>query len=149
MNIYCFKAYITVAFGTGFSPLPFSDAPILVANEVTMLAHITYIFGLPIDKAFLSMVVSSMLGSGSATLAGKFIVSNLLKLIPVVGTAAGGTISGTTAVFLTAALSRTYIAYCTKIIKNINKNKVIDQKEAFDEIKRIFKKELKSGNREV
>lgn len=143
------RFYMTAAFGTGFSPLPFSDAPALIANEVVMLAHITHIFGLTADKAFLSMIISSLFGSGSATVAGKFIVSNLIKFIPLVGTAAGGVISGTTAALLTSALARTYIAYCAKVIESINKNKVIDKNEALDEIKKIFEKELKSGNKDI
>ncbi len=143
------KMYITAAFGTGFIALPFSDAPALITNEIVMLAHITSIFGLPHNKAILSAFVSSLLGSGSATMAGKFIVSNLLKFIPVVGTAVGGTISGATASVLTAALARTYIAYCTNVVNNINKNKTIGQNEVFDELKKTFEKELKSGSREV
>jgi len=46
------------------------------------------------------------MGSAGAMVA---IVSNLLKLIPSVGTVAGGMISGTTAGLLTTALGESYI----------------------------------------
>ena len=98
------NAYIASTFVTGCIPIPGSDAPFLVTQQVTMLAHITSIFGLSVDKAILSTVVSALLGSGTATLAGKFFVSNTLKLIPGVGSLIGGGISGVTATILTASL---------------------------------------------
>lgn len=43
--------YVAAATGTGFSPLPFSDAFALIPIQVGMMAHITAIFGLPLEKS--------------------------------------------------------------------------------------------------
>lgn len=103
------RAYIASTFATGFSPIPGSDAPLLVAQQVTMLAHVTTIFGMEWDRAVMTTIVSALLGSGTASVAGKTIVSNLLKLIPGVGTVVGGMISGSTAAVLTASMAEAYI----------------------------------------
>lgn len=145
----CANKYVASTFLTGFMPLPVADAPLLVGQQVTMLANITSIFGLPIDKAFLSTVVSSLLGSGSATLAGKFIVSNLLKVIPGVGTAIGGAISGGTASLLTAALARTYIGVMESSAKNMNEKELVSTNDLFKNIGKIFETELKTGVVEI
>lgn len=143
------KAYIASTFATGFSPIPGSDAPLLATQQVAMLAHITAIFGLTLDKAVITTVVSSLLGSGAATLAGKTIVSNLLKLIPGVGTIAGGMISGSTAAVLTASMAEAYIKLMVKIIKDGNEKQFKENQKAFDELGQLFQEELKKGTKMV
>ena len=87
------KAAVTaVSFGEGFIPIPFSDAALLVPTQVAMIASITTIFGIEVSKGLLTSFVSSTIGSAGATILGKTIVANLLKLIPVAGTVAGGAI---------------------------------------------------------
>ena len=76
-------AAVTAAFGEGFSPIPFSDAALLVPTQVAMIASITTIFGIEVSKGLLTSFVSSTIGSAGATILGKTIVANLLKLIPV------------------------------------------------------------------
>ena len=141
--------YVASAFGTGFIPIPCSDAPALVANQVAMLAHITTTFGLPIDKAFLSTVISSILGSGSATIAGKYIVSNLLKFIPITGQILGSAISGTTAALLTAAMARAYIKVMIMVCEAENEGKRLKNEEIFQNLNHLFTKELKKGTKTV
>jgi predicted GTPase len=97
--------YIATSFGIGFIPIPFSDASLLVPMQVTLLAHITVIFGVPIDKGTLLSIIAAVGGTGSATFIGRSIVSNAFKFIPGVGTIAGGIISGTTASIVTRALA--------------------------------------------
>lgn len=143
------NTYIGTAFATGFIPIPYSDAPVLVGNQIIMLAHITSIFGLSIDKAFLSTVVSTILGSGSATIAGKFVVSNLIKLIPGVGTLVGGVISGTTAALLTASMARAYIKLMTMVVRSEYKGKRLENQEVFENLNYLFNQELKKGERRV
>ena len=133
-------------FGVGFTPLPFADTPILIGTEVTMLAKITSIFGIEMDKAMITAIASAIVGCGGAALGGRMIVSNLLKLIPGVGWAVGGAISGATAAALTAALGEAYIIIMKKIAKGeINKD-AISQKEMIEEMKKLFKEQL-SGRR--
>lgn len=97
------KQHCVVAFGTGFAPIPFSDAPILVANELALMARILYLYGLGDIKDIISgSAVSSIIGS-LLTSGGKALVGTLIKLIPGVGTIAGGLISGSVGAIITAA----------------------------------------------
>ena len=47
------------SFGEGFAPIPFSDAALLVPTQVGMIAGITVIFGLDINKSFLTSFVTA------------------------------------------------------------------------------------------
>ena len=93
--------HITAAFATGFSPIPFSDAPLLLANQAGMLTRICSVWDL--ESIVKTLIASGVLGSVMPTL-GKTIVGNILKWIPGLGTIAGGMINGTVAAALTYAL---------------------------------------------
>lgn len=69
-----------------------------------MLAHVTAIFGLPVEKSVLTAIISSVAGVSGTTLGGKTLVSNLLEFVPGVGTVAGGAISASVASMMTIAL---------------------------------------------
>lgn len=102
-------ASATAAAAAGASPIPFSDAIILVPIQISMLAGISATFGLELSTAFLSTLVASAAGSTAFTFVGRAIVSNLLKFIPGGGTLAGGVISAATAATLTTTLGEIYI----------------------------------------
>ena len=101
--------YVASSFGIGFIPIPFSDASVLVPMQITLLAHITAIFGISLDKSSIISIIAAVGGTGSATFLGKSIVGNALKFIPGAGTVIGGVISGTTASIVTSALAASYI----------------------------------------
>lgn len=133
---------VTASFGEGFAPIPFADAFLLVPTQVTMISAITVIFGLEINKAFLTAFVTSTLGSGSATLIGKTIVSNILKFFPGIGTGVGGAISGTTAGFITTALGEAYLLLMEQIYKGeINKD-TLNSSEGQKKMNKLFKEQL-------
>jgi uncharacterized protein (DUF697 family) len=102
-------ASAVAAAAAGASPIPFSDAFILVPIQIGMLAGITSAFGLELSTAFLTTLVAAAAGATGATFAGRAIVANLLKLIPG-GFLAGGAISATTAATLTTTLGELYVA---------------------------------------
>ena len=134
---------VAASFGEGFAPIPFSDAAVLVPTQVAMIASITTIFGLEVNKSFLTGFVSSTIGTAGATVLGKTIVSNIIKLIPGVGTGIGGLISGTTAGLLTTALGEAYIIVMEMIYKGEMASDDLYSKEGKATITRIFKEELK------
>lgn len=103
-------AAATSAAGIAAAPIPFSDAVAIVPIQVAMLAGISATFGLSIDESFLTTVVGSILAGAGGTLAGRAIVSSLLKFIPGVGSVAGGVLAATTAAALTTAFGEAYIA---------------------------------------
>lgn len=134
---------VTAAFLEGFIPIPFSDAALLIPTQVTMIASITAVFGLDINKSIITAFVSSILGSGSMMVAGKTIVANLLKMIPGAGSIAGGTISGATAALLTTALGEGYIQLMVSVSKGELKASDINTKEGQEKMKMLFKKGIK------
>ena len=97
------KQHCVAAFATGFTPIPCSDAPILVANELALMARILYLYGLGDMKDLISgSAISSIIGN-LLTSGGKALVGALIKLIPGVGTTVGGLISGSVGAIITAA----------------------------------------------
>lgn len=140
----CVSTAVASAFGEGFVPVPFSDAALLIPTQVSMIAGITAIFGLEINKSFLTSFISATIGTAGATVLGKTIVSNLLKFIPVVGTATGGVISGTTAGLLTAALGQAYIKIMEMVYKGEIDKENLYTEDGKKEMARLFKEELKN-----
>lgn len=127
------------AAGTGAIPIPFSDAVALVPIQVGMLAGITAVFGFELKRAFLSTLVSSTITGAGATLAGRAIVSNLLKMFPGVGSVAGGTIAASTASALTVAFGEAYIATLAYLLKDKDMAEVSESDILSEFKKRISK----------
>ncbi len=131
------------AAAAGATPIPFSDAVLLVPTEVAMLASITAIFGFDISKAVLTTLISSIIGTSGATFAGKAIVSGLLKLIPGIGSIAGCAISGVTASAMTTALGEAYIGVMTAMFKGEITTKDLETEQGKQKMSELFKERLK------
>ena len=131
------------ATGEGAAPIPFSDCALLIPTQIGMIASITVIFGFNVNKSILTAFLSSTLGAGGATLLGKTVVSNLVKLIPGVGTIAGGAISAATAGVLTAALGEAYIGIMTLVFNGEMNIEDLGTKKGKDKMTALFKQELK------
>lgn len=132
----------SLSFGEGFIPLPFSDAFALVPTQVAMLGGITAIFGITVSESLLKSIVTSLIGVAGTTFTGKMIVSNILKMIPGIGTAVGGTISGVTAALLTTALGESYIIIMKMIANGEINEGDLASKEVKEKIRNIFQDNL-------
>lgn len=130
------------AFGEGFAPIPFADCALLIPTQVAMVASITAIFGMNINKSIITSFVSSTLGTGGATIAGRTLASNLLKLVPGAGTIAGGTISGATAGLITTAFGEAYILLMEALYKGELKSGELTTKAGKEKMISLFKKRL-------
>lgn len=108
----------TAAAAVGVTPIPFADAALLVPIQIGMLAGISATFGLELDEAFFGTLVSSMAGTVGATMAGRAIVGSLFKLVPGVGTVAGGAISAATAATITTTLGETYSQVLSRLLES-------------------------------
>lgn len=110
------QARLTVASSSGLAavaaatPLPFADAAVLVPIQIGMLARVSVLYGFDVTRSYLKGLVTAAIGPTAATMVGRVIVANLLKLLPGAGTALGGVVSATTAATLTTALGELYIA---------------------------------------
>lgn len=105
-------ASAATAVGIGATPIPFADAFLLVPVQAGMLAGISAVFGLDVTASFLSTLLASAAGSSVATVGGRALVVNALKLVPGANLAALA-ISGATAGALTTALGTAYIGALT------------------------------------
>jgi small GTP-binding protein len=103
-------AIVASAAGIAAAPIPFSDAIAIVPIQVAMLAGISATFGLSIDQSFITTILGSIVTGSGGTLAGRAIVSGLIKFIPGIGSVVGGVLAATTAAALTTAFGEAYIA---------------------------------------
>ncbi|MFR5977883.1 MAG: YcjF family protein [Lactococcus lactis] len=100
------KCHETIHFATltaaivGFSPIPFSDAVLLVPIQLTMMMRLYKIFGAAWSEALAKGITKELVVVGL----GRSLVGNVLKFVPAVGTIAGGAINATVATTITEAL---------------------------------------------
>ncbi len=136
---------VTAAFGEGFLPLPFADAAALVPTQIAMISKITAVYGVELKKASMTAIITGLLGTTGATIAGRTIATNLLKLIPGVGTTAGGAISGGTAAVLTVALGETYCGIMEALLKGELTEEQLKQRKNWEQYTQMFKDKLRQS----
>lgn len=136
------KGFIGETFLVGFTPIPFADAPILASSQVAMIAKITSIFGVSMNKALLTSVLSAAAGVSGAVFTGRTLVSNLFKLFPGAGTVMGGIISGSTAALITTGLAHAYINVMTKVAAAEYQGGTMEESEVVELMKKELKRQL-------
>jgi uncharacterized protein (DUF697 family) len=117
--------------------------------QVTLLAHITAIFGISMDKSTIVSLIAAVGGTGSATMIGKTIVANAFKFVPGAGTLIGGLISGTTASIVTSALGLSYIEVLSIIAAKEREGESIDLGLIERLMRTQFKKNIKLNRKEL
>jgi len=99
----------------GFIPIPYSDAPILLGNQAGMLVRILFLY----DMQSLIPTIQGMIGAlglpAVVSNTGIWMVGQLLKLIPGIGTIGGGLISASVASSLTASVGFAVIEFCHRL----------------------------------
>jgi uncharacterized protein (DUF697 family)/GTPase SAR1 family protein len=130
------------AAGEGAAPIPFSDCALMVPTQVGMIASITVIFGFDVNKSIITALISSTIGAGGATVLGKTVVSNIVKVIPGIGTVAGGAISAGTASVITAALGEAYIGIMELVFNGEMSISDIGTEAGKKTMKDLFKQQL-------
>ncbi len=103
------------ALATGATPIPFSDAAILVPLQIGMIARLTAAYGSRLASAQLASLVGSLMLSSGATTAGRWMVSSLLRVVPG-GQPAAMVISGTVAASMTTAMGWAWVAVLEKYL---------------------------------
>ena len=130
------------AIGEGAAPIPLSDCAMLIPTQLSMIASITAIFGFDVNKSILTAFISSTLGTGGATILGKTIVANMVKLIPGVGTVAGGAISAGTAGVITAALGEAYVGIMSLVFSGEMNLEDLSTRKGRKAMSTLFREEL-------
>ncbi len=131
----------TAAAAAGATPIPFSDAAILVPIQLTMMASISHIYDINLDRA----VTASLAATAAATTAGRTAVSNLLKMLPGVGSVVGGVISAGVASGFTWAMGQAWTTVCVQLAKGglVRIDGALDS----DAIRTLFMSEFKDSAR--
>jgi uncharacterized protein (DUF697 family)/predicted GTPase len=120
---------VAAAVGVNAQPLPIPDAAALIPIELTMVAHITKIFGINMSTG----IVAGIVGALGATFGGRAIVALIVKLVP------GGTfVNGGTAGALTAAMGNGYIKLLEQLSNKIKAETLLDDKATEDFIVQGF-----------
>jgi uncharacterized protein (DUF697 family) len=107
-------AATTAATAVGASPIPFSDAALLIPVQTGMIVGIAGIYGIHIGKSAITSLAS---GVGISAL-GKSIAGNLVKFIPFVGSFAGAMINASVAGSITGAIGTALSELCYKQCKD-------------------------------
>ena len=109
------KARIASAVATastvGASPVPFSDAALLVPIQTAMMASIAQVYRIPMSAA----LVASLAATAAATQAGRAAATGLLKMLPGVNLVVSG-VSAAIAGAFTMALGRAWARVCEMIV---------------------------------
>jgi uncharacterized protein (DUF697 family)/GTP-binding protein EngB required for normal cell division len=137
--------FVTAAFAEGYNPLPFADAALLVPTQLAMLARLTVVFGVPVNKTLMTSIISAVLGTGGATAIGRTIVANIFKFLPGVGSLIGGTINATTAAIITAALGLAYNQVMAALVRRIYAGESVSEAEMVAMMKDRFSEQMKRG----
>ena len=133
---------VAATAATGAVPLPFADAPLLIGEQVTLMATICGIYGIDVGKDGLKLLATTALGAGGATIVGKTVATNLLKLIPGAGTVVGGMISAGTAGVITLAMGKAFIEVCKAVrLGKLSESDLISAKGA-SMMKEQFKNQM-------
>jgi uncharacterized protein (DUF697 family)/GTP-binding protein EngB required for normal cell division len=105
----------SAAAATGASPIPFSDAALLVPIQTGMILKILGLYGVTLRDGSIAGIVSSI----GMTALGKAAVGGLFKLIPGLGSLIGAVINASVAGALTGALGAALSEVCHTYCKDM------------------------------
>ncbi len=108
------KKIIHVASGTagaaGLIPIPFSDALAIAPIQAGMIYKMNDAFGMDLEESVAASLITGLLGVTAVAQVGRTLVNDFLKLIPVVGSVAGGA----TAAVITEGIGFAYLKVLEK-----------------------------------
>lgn len=105
------NTYSVAARAAAATPIPFSDIAILLPTQIAMITHITYNYGFEVNTESITKLATSFAAVAAGGFAVRYIVGNLLKLIPGLGTITGGAFNATVAVSTNKLMGNAYLAY--------------------------------------
>jgi GTP-binding protein EngB required for normal cell division/uncharacterized protein (DUF697 family) len=130
------------AFGIGFAPIPFSDAPILLANQAGLIARILFVYDM---ESFASQVKDLLGGAVLGSLiseSGAWLVSQFIKMLPSIGTFVGGLITGGVASAITYAIGRAISEICFVISEKVIAGETKELEKFLENITDFFESEI-------
>jgi len=95
------------------TPIPFSDATLLVPIQLGMMARIAQLHKIKFERAALLAVAST----AAATQVGRSAFTSLLKMVPGAGTVVGGAIGAGVASTFTYAMGQAWLTVCQRLVR--------------------------------
>ena len=135
--------FVASTGATGAIPIPFADAPLLIAQQVAMMGAINAVFHITVSKDVLKSLAMAAIGVSGTTIIGKTVATSLIKLIPGAGTIMGGAAAAGTAAALTLVLGKAYIGICKAIKMGRLDLNELSQKKGREAFKQAFRDEMK------
>jgi uncharacterized protein (DUF697 family)/GTP-binding protein EngB required for normal cell division len=115
LNREAAQDYVTAAAAAASAaalvPIPIADALSLAPIQAGMMVAISATFGLSMERGQVYQVLSTVMGCMALSVAGRWAVGTVLKLIPGPGSVIGGVLNAGFAGSLTLSLGRIYIAF--------------------------------------
>jgi uncharacterized protein (DUF697 family)/GTP-binding protein EngB required for normal cell division len=144
------RKYVAAAAGSAAaaaaSPIPFSDATLLVPIQLGMMARIAQLYKIKFERAALMAVVSAT----AATQVGRAAFTGLLKMVPGAGTVVGGAIGAGVASTFTYAMGQAWLTVCQRVVKGtLGSGGQVDNDQLRDVFLEEFRTRLKVGRKEV
>lgn len=126
----------------GAVPIPFSDAVLLVPVQVTMIGKVIDVYGV----SNLVNISTAVISDAIITNLGRSIVSNILKMIPVVGKIVGAVINAGVAAALTGAVGYAASELCYQNVKKFLEGRPVVWDSIFEsgEFSRLVKDNFKN-----
>lgn len=132
------KAATGAATTAGASPIPFSDAAILVPLQIGMMASIAVTYGIPLERS----TAASLAATAAATTAGRSLVTNMIKFVPGAGTMVAAPISATVAGTFTYAMGQAWLRVCERMARG--EFGALSGALDGESVRRVFLEEFKS-----
>ena len=133
------KAATAAATAAGASPIPFSDAALLVPIQIGMMATIAVTYGVSIERS----TAASIAATAAATTAGRSVVTNMIKFVPGAGTAVAAPISASVAGTFTYAMGHAWMRVCERLARG--ELNALGGALDSDAVHRIFMDEFKTS----
>ena len=131
---------VTSAGAAAATPIPFSDAALLVPIQLGMMAKVAQLYKIKFDRAALMAIASTT----AATQLGRATFTGLLKMVPGAGTVIGGAIGAGVASSFTFAMGEAWLKVCQQVHagKFGGVNSALDNDQLRDAFLDEFKKRL-------
>lgn len=103
--------YSLAAGGVAATPIPFSDFALLLPTQIAMITHVSNAYGLDMSADTAKKLAIAFAGVAGAGFGIKLAVGSLLKIIPGLGSLAGGAMNATIAATTTKLMGHAYLSY--------------------------------------
>lgn len=132
INKTIIPAYVVSAAAVAVSPIPFSDAAVLMPIQIGMTMHIFNVYGLSKLKGGITTALQTQILAQAGRMLATTLVGNIAKLVPGFGTAIGIAVNTTVASSITMILGLTISQMCYNYSKAVLSGRSVNIEDYFN-----------------